>query len=175
MKLHHNLYSIKNFYSFNKNDKKNLIKHILKDKEKYDNKPQSKKELGNFKIRPHSSLSNMYDKFLDECKSTLGEFKLFKHNSKDFHCLCTNKNYYASVPHDHMFSSTIVGVYYLNVPDNKGAILFKVNDEWGSYQPSEKELLIFPSYLEHDTLKNDTEEWRISINMEILCNHIWLR
>jgi len=117
----------------------------------------------------------MYDKFLDECKSTLGKFKLFKHNSKDFHCLCTNKNYYASVPHDHMFSSTIVGVYYLNVPDNKGAILFKVNDEWGSYQPSEKELLIFPSYLEHDTLKNDTEEWRISINMEILCNHIWLR
>jgi hypothetical protein len=175
MKLNYNIHSIKNFYLFEDKNKKKLIAHILNDKDKHDNKPKSKKELQNFRISPHPLLNNLYEEFLKECKNSLGDFTIYQKNSKDLFSLCTNKNYYSSVPHDHISTSTIVGVYYLNIPDDKAAIIFDIDKKWRPYMPTEGELLIFPNYLKHDTLQNNTEEWRISINMEILCDHLWLR
>ena len=71
-------------------------------------------------------------------------------------------------------------VYYLNVPylwDNYeykpcGKILFydRSESKWKSYQPEPYELLIMPNYLDHETEYHKTEEHRISLNFEIICD-----
>ena len=54
-----------------------------------------------------------------------------------------------------------------------GEIQFLIDDKWINYQPVENQLIIFPNYLKHNTTKNNTKEWRISINMEIMCDYKW--
>ena len=46
-----------------------------------------------------------------------------------------------------------------------------MNDKWIDYQPKPNELLIIPNYLVHDTAFHNTEEWRISLNFEIVTNN----
>jgi hypothetical protein len=44
-----------------------------------------------------------------------------------------------------------------------------MNDEWHYYQPENDEIIIFPNYLVHDATAHKSKEWRISVNMEIIC------
>ena len=103
------------------------------------------------------------------------EIDLADRNSTKCWSLCTNKDYWESVPHDHLETSTINTVYYLQIPkiDNHycGKIRFLINNEWEDYQPKPNELLIIPNCLVHDTTFHNTEEWRISLNFEIITNN----
>ena len=45
------------------------------------------------------------------------------------------------------------------------------DNKWIEYQPMPNELLIFPNDLIHDTTYHDTDDWRISLNFEIITNH----
>jgi hypothetical protein len=60
-------------------------------------------------------------------------------------------------------------VYYLNVPDKtSGEIEFLgSNDKTFKYYPDTFELIIFPDYLVHKPNFSNSENWRVSVNMEI--------
>ena len=167
-----NIFSIKNFYVPKVKTKKDLIKEILKEKNTFFKKDPQALDT-NFKFKPTNFTKKLYKRFLTTSYRMFGNFNLSNKNSELCYILCTNKNTYKSVPHHHKNTSTINSVYYLNVPTTPCEIKFLINDKWVSYQPSNYELLIFPNYLVHDTVKNDIKEWRISLNMEIICDYKW--
>ena len=168
--------SIKNFYDISHNDEKILIDDIFYSKLIHDNAENSSKVQSNFKLIRDSSnqTKKIYDKFLETSKLIFGNFTLSDSNKDCCWSLCTNKNYWCSVPHNHFTTSVINSVFYLKVPKHQdnycGEILFFDNNEWKAYQPEPYELLIMPNYLLHDTEYHDTEDWRISLNFEIICN-----
>lgn len=167
--------SIKNFYKFNIFEKEKLIEKILDAKDYYDNKPNSLKTQSNFEILYdyNNLLIKLYEKFFNTAKSLFGDFKVSKRSKTTCWACVTNEDYYDFVPHNHLTSSTINSVYYLNIPkvnrNLSGPIKFQVNNEWIYYQPDNFELIFFPNYLVHDATKHESKEWRISINMEIIC------
>lgn len=117
--------------------------------------------------------NKLYDKFLRKSRLIFGNFKLTQSNSNACWSLCTNRNYWQSVPHNHIKTSTINSVFYLKVPKINGKYCGKIllydDEKWNLYQPEPYELLIMPNYLVHDTEYHDTEEFRISLNFEICC------
>lgn len=172
--IYQNVYSIKNFHKFNKKDKSKFIKIILDDKDKFFTKMgYDIAILENVNLRDSDYTKILYDKFLKLSQKKFGPFNLLENNSTICYSLITNEDNYASVPHNHIDTSIINSVYYLSVPHQKGEIQFFIDNEWLNYQPEENELLIFPNYIEHNTTKNNTKEWRISINMEIMCDFDW--
>lgn len=118
--------------------------------------------------------------FLSECKNIFGEITLSNRYTPKCYAFVYNK-YFSNIGfviHDHVNTATINGAYYLNVPEvegNKGKITFHddANSEIFSYQPKTFDFLIFPGWLKHRIHKIDSEEYRITINTEILCNDVW--
>ena len=169
--------SIPNFYNISDSDKKILIEDIFYSKRLHDSKPNSLGVSTNFLVTKDrlNILKKMYDQILETCKNLFKEIDLADRNSTKCWSLCTNKDYWESVPHDHLETSTINTVYYLQIPkiDNHfcGMIRFLIDDKWIDYQPKPNELLIIPNYLVHDTAFHNTEEWRISLNFEIITNN----
>jgi len=171
--------SIKNFHKFTKYQKDKITKNLLNVKELWDNQPNSNKSTTNFEIlynkndKKYNDLINgLYDKFYRVAQQ-LFNFTVSNRSKRISWTCITNNKYYDFVPHNHIKSSTINAVYYLNIPKvNKklsGPIKFKVDNKWIHYQPDNNELIFFPNYLIHDATKHNSKEWRISINMEILC------
>lgn len=171
--------SIKDFHKFTKYQKDKIKKNLLNVKKLWDNQPNSNKSTTNFEIlynkndNEYNNLINgLYDKFYRVAQQ-LFNFKVSKKSKRICWACITNNKYYNFVPHNHIKSSTINGVYYLNIPkvnrNLSGPIKFQVNNDWLYYQPDNFELIFFPNYLVHDATKHESKEWRISINMEILC------
>ena len=166
--------SIPNFYNISDSDKNILIEDIFYSKDLHDNKKNSVGVNENFLVvRDRAKiLKKIYDKILNTCESLFEKIDLSDNNSDKCWSLCTNKDYWESVPHDHIKTSTINTVYYLQVPkiDNQfcGMIRFLIDGKWNDYQPEPNELIIIPNDLVHDTTFHDTEEWRISLNFEII-------
>lgn len=124
-----------------------------------------------------NELSNF---FLDECRNIFGKIELTERYTPKCYAFVYNKHFsnIGFVIHDHIDTATINGAYYLNVPEvdgNKGKITFHddANNEIFSYQPKTFDFLIFPGWLKHRIHKIDSEEFRITINTEILCNDVW--
>jgi hypothetical protein len=117
----------------------------------------------------------LYNIFLNKCEDLFGKLELSCRNKKVAFALVTNKNEHRGEIHNHIETSTINCVYYLNVPSNKSGSIGFYNDNKIIYthQPVNDELLIFPNYLQHQTLVSMTEEYRIAINLEIICNNVW--
>jgi hypothetical protein len=57
----------------------------------------------------------------------------------------------------------IVGVFYIQVPENSGNIEFQKNEENFSYFPINGDFLLFPGNLNHRVLENKSTEDRISL------------
>ena len=131
----------------------------------------------NFKLdKKYDFINTIYEKFLQESKKLFGAIQLDPTNIKDGWAYINNKNFYKNGIHNHLNTSTINSVYYLNVPDTKtGAINFFDNKHNVIYthHPKEKELIIFPNYMLHDPCQSMTDEYRIAINLEIKCQNIW--
>lgn len=167
--------SIKNFHKFNTFEKEKLIEKILDSKDHFDSQPNSLKTQSNFEILyDHNNLLiNLYEKFFNTAKTLFGDFKVSEKSKTTSWACVTNEDYYDFVPHNHLKTSTINSVYYLNIPkvnrNLSGPIKFQVNNEWLYYQPENFELIFFPNYLVHDATVHQSKEWRISINMEIIC------
>jgi len=117
----------------------------------------------------------LYSIFLNECENLFGKLELSCENKTGAWVYVSNKNEYRSRIHNHVKTSTINSVYYLNVPSNKSGGIGFYNDNKiiHTHQPVNDELLIFPNYLEHQPLISMTEEYRIAINLEIICNNVW--
>ena len=157
------LISIKDFFNISKH-KSNLLNEILS---------QMNDGGRQVKLKSNKILSKIYQNFLEYSQNRFGKLDIIQ--EPEMWALCTNKDNWKSVVHNHIETSTINAVYYLNIPQidykNVGDIKLLHNDKWYNYMPSENELLIFPNYLTHDTEYNKTDDFRVSINMEIKCNN----
>ena len=157
------LISIKDFFNISKH-KSNLLNEILS---------QMNDGGRQVKLKSNKILSKIYQNFLEYSQNRFGKLDIIK--EPEVWALCTNKDNWKSVVHNHIETSTINSVYYLNIPQinykNVGDIKLLHNNKWYNYTPSENELIIFPNYLTHDTEYNKTDDFRVSINMEIKCNN----
>lgn len=162
---------VKNFYPLDKNMKENVIKTIMKNREKNFYNPKI-----NFSITDDDDnfFKNLYEEFIFLSEKIFGNLTYLESNTSKCHCYVTNNNGYGSnYYHDHIDTSTLNGVYYLNIPQttliNSGSITFNHRGRTVTYKPHNYDLLIFPNYLEHKVNFSNHHEDRISVNMEILC------
>ena len=131
----------------------------------------------NFKIRDRDGTwDRLYQKFLEKTQELLGPLHIHANNKRDCWCYASNKDFYRSGIHNHMRTSIINAVYYFSIPtiddERDSAISFYDDNkkEVWYYKPKECDLLIFPNYLKHQPLPTISEKYRISINLEIMCN-----
>lgn len=131
---------------------------------------------GSFKITedPTQFFNELYQKFFESTVNFFGTLNILPENSNM--CWSYSSNCVDHGPgftHNHMDTSTINSVYYLNVPDSAtqehGSIQFFLNEKTFSYRPNNFDLILFPNYLDHKINFLNDPEYRISINMEILC------
>ena len=113
----------------------------------------------------------MLRKFRNTCTEIFGDLQYLPTNNDFCWAYCSNNGDYAEIWHNHMKTSTINSVYYLNVPKcSGGEIEFDLGGgKVFKYKPKNFDLLIFPNYLRHRPLKVDSIDLRVSINMEFLC------
>ncbi|MFZ9376666.1 MAG: hypothetical protein ACO25K_06040 [Candidatus Fonsibacter ubiquis] len=169
------LISIKNFFIIEEENKQKLIPHLLKNKKEHD-ETVSGADTYSFLLEydSYGILKSLYEQFFSLCSHIFGPFTLSEDHTDRLCGLMTNNNYWAFNPHHHIRTSTINGVYYLNIPKIEdeycGRFMVQWNGSWHSYQPEPNELIIMPNFLVHDISHHDSSEWRISINMEIMTN-----
>jgi hypothetical protein len=165
---------IENFLMPSKEDKNNILNSIFEAKKKHE---QSEKKYYSYIVEHdyNNFLKKLYNNFLISCFKIFDNFEISKRNSSNCWAYCSNANDYNSYWHDHKRSSTINSVYYINIPKDSGGPLFfripKNNNEFEiySYFPKNYDLIIFPDYLEHKPMPPSSDDYRICINMEIIC------
>lgn len=137
----------------------------------------------NFRIKdtPEGDFARLYERYYKEAQAILGPFTLSPRSSSSCWAYVTNKDHYRQGIHNHLRTSTINAVYYLNVPVTENyrdaTISFYDTDrrtELLCYKPHSNDLVIFPDYLNHEPNDCPTEDYRLSINMEIICEEdLW--
>ncbi len=124
--------------------------------------------IGNFPLDKDETLffSHIYENFKDLCYKLFGNFHLSSHNQTT--CWCCRSNIKESICewHNHLYTSTINGVYYYQVEGD--GIFFKRNGKEFHYIPQQGELLIFPNDLDHKPAVATSETQRYSLNMELI-------
>jgi hypothetical protein len=141
-----------------KNFKDNLIKECIN---------QRKEEKGgcNFKVQT-KYIDTLYKIFIDCAKKILKPFTI-KDKTFKVWCYMTDNMYNDTGWHNHKKSATINSVIYLQT-QGKG-INFKQNNKQIYLKPNNGDMLIFPSSLDHNP-EPSTNNKRISLNLELLCN-----
>lgn len=168
--------SIKNFFLIEEEKKQKLIPHLLKYKKIHDDEMSSRSSTYNFYVADDSDgvFRSLYNQFYSLCDYIFGPFTLSENHEGRICALMTNNSYWTFNPHNHIRTSTITSVYYLNIPKIEdeycGRFMVQWENDWYSYQPEPNELIIMPNFLVHDISHHDSKEWRISINMEITTN-----
>lgn len=167
------IFICKNFHVIDDLEKEDLIKNVLK------NKKMNHYQIGgNFPITydPNSFFKNLYNKFFIETNNFFANLNISYRNSKKCWIYCSNNvDCGPGRVHNHMKTSTINGVYYINVPksanEHNGSIEFFHNQNSLTYKPNNFDLLLFPNYLDHKINFLNDKEYRISVNMEICCDN----
>ncbi len=120
-----------------------------------------------------SFFKSLYNKFFEVSKTIFGDFTTSDKNESCWSYASNKFDHGAGLLHNHLNTSTINSVYYLNVPQtasiSNGSISFVLNGTRFTHKPENGDLLIFPNYLDHQINFLDDEEYRVSINMEIKC------
>ena len=80
-----------------------------------------------------------------------------------------NKEHYNAVWHNHVNTSTVTGVYYIDPPKKSGGLNLRMEGAEAVIHPVANKLYMFPCWLEHRPLPQDDEDWRISVNIEYFC------
>jgi hypothetical protein len=80
-----------------------------------------------------------------------------------------NNQYYNSVWHNHVTTSTINAVYYINPPEVGGELELTMNAQSYKFKPQINYLYLFPYWMEHRPVVQESPDWRISVNIEYLC------
>ena len=112
-------------------------------------------------------------------------FLIFQKNTTLMHQMwaCINRPGNQNLIHSHGNIYEISGVFYLKVPENSGDIVFrdprpgainapghgKLISTGGceNFKPEQGLLLLFPSFLDHFVLPNESDEDRISISFDL--------
>ena len=109
----------------------------------------------------------LYNLLIEKSKNVLNNFTIADKNFRIW-CYFTDDTYYkGNTWHNHLNTSTINAVLYLQTVKGKG-IEFDHNGEYFYYEPNNYDLLIFPDFLNHRPLTSKTER-RISLNLELNC------
>jgi len=141
-----------------KNIKGSLIKECLKQRSNL------KKKDNNFLLETkHTNF--LYNIFYQISNEKLNKFSLKDLNFKIW-CYLTDKKFNETNWHNHIDTTTINSVIYLQTKD-KG-IFFKHGDETIHVVPNDGDILIFPSFLNHLPEVSTTEP-RITLNLELRC------
>tara|TARA_R110001592_G_scaffold98697_1_gene281510 strand:+ start:6940 stop:7473 length:534 start_codon:yes stop_codon:yes gene_type:complete len=156
---------IDNFYDFSKGENtrvKNKVINQIKRAE-WDN---------NYALEKNKFTTKLYNTFVDTAKKNLN-FKVNKDLNRDFcWAVASNKDFKPSVNwHNHIKSSTINSVYYLDIPKDMegGEIEFRSRrKDVLKITPKTNELYIFPCWLWHNPIDVKSKQFRLSINMEII-------
>ena len=156
------------FAKIGESDKKLMIDDVLSSRRKHLIRDSSAYKSNNpIEIDQTGLFSTLYKKFTEKSENLFGKLNYEPDNSDKCWAFC---------PHVH--DCTINSVYYLNVPkfnDHEcGPIMFSDDPNsgrWEFYQPKNDDLIIFPGDLHHDPNFVPTNEWRISVNMEIRCKN----
>ena len=125
------------------------------------------------------AFDRLYSEFFSIAAEEFGPLELDPRSIRTCWGYVTNKDFYKGGIHHHLRSSTINGVYYLSVPSTEtareGSISFynDAHQEIYNIKPKAGDLVIFPNYLHHQPHQSRTEEYRIAVNMEIICKDIW--
>jgi hypothetical protein len=158
-------------------DKNKLYNKIINDFKSSEIQTYLSLGSNNFKLnKSYDFVDVVYNSLIKECTKLFGELQLDSTNIKNGWAYINNKDFYKKGIHNHIKTSTINSVYYLNVPDEKtGNINFFNNkhDIIYTHHPKEKELIVFPNYMLHEPCQSMTKEYRIAINLEIKCQNIW--
>lgn len=118
--------------------------------------------------------NSLYYKFVHFCLKYFGPFTLKKNNNNSVWAYLNNKNNFESTIHNHSNTAVINGVYYLNTPSEGCSNINFYNDNKElifEHQPTNNQLLVFDGRLNHMPTKTNTEEFRIALNMEIICSN----
>ena len=139
--------------------------------------PGYKKTSYNFRINNYNYVfDRLYDCFFDISIKLFGNLTLSERNNSSCWAQVSSRDDSNSC-HNHINTSTINSVFYLSVPDDKsGKLLFCDNNgyEIANHQPFNDNLIIFPNYAYHLPTTCDNDDYRIAINMEILCEeNVW--
>ena len=117
---------------------------------------------------------SLYYKFVYFCLKHFGPFTLNKNNKNSVWAYLNNKNNFESEIHNHSKTAVINGVYYFNTPSEIGSKLNFYNDNRElifEHLPTTNQLLVFDGNLNHMPTKSHTEQFRIALNMEIVCSN----
>ena len=109
--------------------------------------------------------SKLYEKYKELCYQIFGNFHIAPQNKTTCWCYRSNIDNSVFAWHNHLYTSTINGVYYYQV-DGDG-IFFERQGKEFHYVPQQGELLIFPNDLNHTPDMTTSKTLRYSINMEI--------
>ena len=128
-------------------------------------------------------IRQVYASFESESRRLVGRFNLSPKSVSHCWAYVSSRDEYRGGRHHHLNTSTINGVYYLQVPPvdpgalHTGALNFFDSEglPFMRLQPRENDLLIFPNYLLHEPEPIDSDAHRIAINVEIICDYVWRR
>jgi hypothetical protein len=139
-----------------------LIKECVDQRYKYDI------NLGNNYELITKQKNKLYKYFINFCKKKLKKFTVI---NKELKCWCylSDKTISYAAWHDHIKTSTIVGVIYLKVPKENKGIDFLFNNKTINKKIKKGDLLIFPNFLKHYPYPSFNDDLRISINLELNC------
>jgi len=151
---------------------KNKIELIKEEliQECINSKPKKYKDNKTFNYKVNSKHKEyLYNIFIEYALNNLNKFTL---KNKDFNIWCyySDNTFDKSVWHNHINTSTINGVLYLQLPKENGGIDFIKNNIILNIKPRMYDFIMFPNYLNHLPYPSTTEEKRLSINLELRCN-----
>ena len=171
--LKYNIISIKDFYNVSLKDRvkinnsieENLSLWHVHGKRMYGN---DFSKYYNFPLYRDDTLffSKLYKNFKKISHRFFGNFHLSPENLT--RCSCYRSNIKESICewHNHLATSTINGVYYYQVEGD--GITFTHKGKEFHHVPQQGELLIFPNDLFHKPDIATSDNWRYSINMELM-------
>jgi hypothetical protein len=148
-------------------DKKNILSSLKQQKINFNR--NRFKDSYNYAIEYDKFYENLYSDSLECCKSILEPFTIAEDNISQAWCFYSTEDDYVEVWHNHLRTSTINLVYYVNTSNNGGALKFSYNNKVMEYFPKEYDMLIFPNFLNHCPMRPIGDNPRISINLEIKC------
>ena len=165
--LEYNIISVKDFYHVSLKDRVKINNSIEENLSIFYAQGHDLYSYYNFPLFKDDTLffSKLYENFKKLSYRFFGNFHISPQNKTTCWCYRSNVKESGINWHNHLYTSTINGVYYYQV-DGDG-ITFQHNGKEFHYIPEQGELLIFPNHLYHKPDITTSDNWRYSINMEL--------
>ena len=80
-----------------------------------------------------------------------------------------NNKHSNNVWHNHVNTSSINAVYYIDPPAEFGGLEMSLDGRKFTIEPEVNKLYLFPYWMDHRPLPQESNNWRISVNIEYLC------